>query len=143
MIERVAIAYQNSQRAFARGSRNLDGDLLDDAFPAIGRQYSFKRNFLARTSLGYIGAGAFQARPSALANQIEIKVHTLHGGSRVRIVVDAAQTFSQRHGGLHGRGLRAFGWREHVLHGDVGKALHADIAVETVSDFLAEFVYAV
>ena len=98
---------------------------------------------VSRTGFGYVGAGAFQARPAAFADEVEVELHAFHRRCVVRIVVDASEALAQRKSCGHGCGLAVFGWHEHVLQGDFGKSLHVDAAVQAVSDLLAIFVHAV
>src|SRR5580658_6606550 len=115
-VERLAVAYEDSQRALARRSRNLQWNLLHDALAAVGSEHGFECNVVARASFSHVSACAFQAGPAALAHQVKIQLHVLDSGSVVGIVVDTSEALTQRDRSLHGRGLPIFRGSEHVTH---------------------------
>ena len=93
-IECFTVAHENAQIAFAGRGWNLHRNLADNAFAAIRSQDGFHDDLVAGTRLGHIGAGAFQTRPAAFTDEVEIELHAVHCGSVVGVVVDASETLS-------------------------------------------------
>ena len=94
----------------------MNGNLLQNHFAPVGTQHGFDGDLVARPGFDHIGAGAFQARPAAFADQVEIKLHAANARHVVRIVVDAAETFPQRKRRHHRGRLSAVRRGKHVLH---------------------------
>src|SRR5579863_3811697 len=99
MVERIAIADQDAKRSLRSRRRDMDGNVLHDAFATIRTQQSFNGDVVPRSCLRNIGAGALQPRPAPFADDVEIKLYAVNGGDAVRIVEDAAEAFAQRDGG--------------------------------------------
>src|SRR5216684_8107931 len=112
------------------------------ALSAIGSKNGFDGDLVAGTGFGYVGAGAFQTRPATLPDQIELKFYTVDRRGTIGIVVNAAETFSERKRRGHGGGLCIFRRREHVLELNFGKAFDVDAAIEAIADFFTVFVHA-
>src|SRR5262249_36402069 len=94
-IKCIAIADQNSKRAFRGRSRNADGNAANDRFSAIRPNDRLDGDLVSRTSLSDVGARALQPRPAAVTHNFKIKLHGTNVGDVIGIVVDAAEAISQ------------------------------------------------
>src|SRR5581483_8829485 len=81
--------------------------------------------------------------PTAVANDVEVELHTLHIRNVVRVVVDAAEAITDRERGKHRGWLSTVDGGEHVLNPNLRVAVDPYRAVHAVGGFLAVLINAV
>src|SRR5690349_4555546 len=96
-VQSVAVAHQNAQRTFRSGSRNMNGNLANNALAAVRPDYGFNRNLIPGPRFSDVGTGALQACPAAITHDFKIELHAAYIGLIVRIIVNSAEPVSQRH----------------------------------------------
>src|SRR6516164_7938937 len=72
-VESIAIADEDTQRAFGSRGRNADWNLAHDALTTIGAEDGFDDDLVARACFSDIGARNFETRGTALADEVEVK----------------------------------------------------------------------